>query len=39
MYEPINTRSGQKQSNNFGEILQVKAKLSKYLKDECYFEY
>ena len=33
--EPINAHRGQKQPDNFDEILKVKAKLGKYLKEKC----
>ena len=36
---PISTRSGQKQPDNFDEILQVKAKLGKYLMEKYYSEH
>ena len=40
LFNPLNAYSGQfKQSDNFDEILQAKAKLGKYLKEQCCSEY
>ena len=34
----INTHRSQKKADNLDEILQKKAKLDKYSKEECYSE-
>ena len=39
MAQPNNAHSGQKQPDNFDEILQANAQLGKYLKEKCLSEH
>ena len=36
---PFNAHSGQNQSDNFDEIIQVEAQLAKYYLEKYYLEY
>ena len=39
VFNPLNAHSGQKQTDNFDEILQVNAHVKNYLKEKCSLEH